>query len=743
MKKTLTRSLSIGLIGILLVTGCRDELGDLTGPPSGVALSETSEVSFFELTGTTPEELAALEALRLQEAVAAAVSASSVPAGAIVLDFEDLTDWGDGYHTMAVHNPYLGFTFSAGAQGTFGIYHWNSVSYGNPHSGQVFLFNAGGRDSEQITVEQPVTFAGAWVGKPPSQYIYADEFWFEGYNGTTKVGESGHLTLTSTMQWLSADFEDTVDRVVFRRTCNVGDTCWWVMDDIAFTPPAGPPPTRTPWEMHYGEGIVQWGFESPQHGDPLEYDYATIPSPGDPGWGPAPDPEVVNFQIPSTVCGVCDCLTGGDFTYFRTYVDIPADTWLTEFRIVTSGVDDGIRVSIYNSQYPEGLVVPGSYVYLGGEGTADLQDYVVRGEVNTILITHVDDCCRHSSLLTARVVLSGVVVPTPPATVPPVADAGGPYAGDEGAPVMFDGSGSADPDGSIVSFFWDFGDGETGSGATPEHSYADDGVYMVTLTVTDDDGQSNSATAAATISNVAPTVGTIAAPLTLVSVGTPITVSAGFTDPGTLDTHTAEWVWDWPAGIGEAGTVTQGAGSGSVTDSHTYNEAGLYKIRLAVTDDDGDSGFSPVFAYVVVYDPTAGFVTGGGWIDSPPGAYAPDPSLAGRANFGFVAKYKKGMYVPTGQAEFQFHLARLNLHSINYEWLVVTGTGGDYALLKGSATINGVSDYKFMIWAGDKDTDTFRIRIWEEDDAAGVETDVYDNGFNQEIGGGSIVIHAK
>ena len=47
-----------------------------------------------------------------------------------------------------------------------------------------------------------------------------------------------------------------------------------------------------------------------------------------------------------------------------------------------------------------------------------------------------------------------------------------------------------------------------------------------------------------------------------------------------------------------------------------------------------------------------------------------------------------------------------------------------------------------MIWAGDSSPDTFRIRIWEED-AVGNETDKYDNGTNQPIGGGSIVVHSK
>jgi hypothetical protein len=46
-----------------------------------------------------------------------------------------------------------------------------------------------------------------------------------------------------------------------------------------------------------------------------------------------------------------------------------------------------------------------------------------------------------------------------------------------------------------------------------------------------------------------------------------------------------------------------------------------------------------------------------------------------------------------------------------------------------------------MLWAGDS-PDTFRIKIWTEDDV-GVETDVYDNGSHQEIGGGSIVIRSS
>src|SRR5688500_1762795 len=57
--------------------------------------------------------------------------------------------------------------------------------------------------------------------------------------------------------------------------------------------------------------------------------------------------------------------------------------------------------------------------------------------------------------------------------VPPSANAGGPYAGDEGSTITFDGSGSSDPDNAIVSYAWDFGDGSVGSGPNPPHTYAD------------------------------------------------------------------------------------------------------------------------------------------------------------------------------------------------------------------------------------------------------------------------------
>jgi uncharacterized delta-60 repeat protein len=273
----------------------------------------------------------------------------------------------------------------------------------------------------------------------------------------------------------------------------------------------------------------------------------------------------------------------------------------------------------------------------------------------------------------------------------------------------------------------------------------------VTISADDGNGGMDQVPFYLTVNNVAPTVGDIIVPLDPVQVNTEIEASADFTDPGVLDTHTAEW--DWSDGTTSPGVVVETNGSGSVTGSHSYTIPGVYAVRLTVIDKDGDSGES-IFKYVVVYDPEGGFVTGGGWIDSLAGAYTPDPTLTGKANFGFVSKYKKGATTPSGNTQFSFHVADLNFHSNSYDWLVIAGARAKF---KGVGTINDEDqEYKFMLTAidadinenDDFDVDRFRIKIWYEIDDT--EHVVYDNGLGQdddddnattEIGGGSIVIH--
>jgi len=208
-----------------------------------------------------------------------------------------------------------------------------------------------------------------------------------------------------------------------------------------------------------------------------------------------------------------------------------------------------------------------------------------------------------------------------------------------------------------------------------------------------------------------------------------VEVDFSWTDPGELDSF--DCTVDWGDGMGVG--VPYDCTSPQTDVTHNYSDvgAGLYPITITVKDDHGGIGTASIV--VVVYDPDAGFVTGGGWIDSPAGAYR-QTTLTGRATFGFVSKYQNGADVPVGETEFQFHVADFNFHSDSYEWLVVNQSGTN-AQYKGVGALNGIGGYGFMLWGTDGDVDTFRIKIWEDEDKV-----IYDNGFDQPIASGTIIV---
>jgi PKD repeat protein len=140
----------------------------------------------------------------------------------------------------------------------------------------------------------------------------------------------------------------------------------------------------------------------------------------------------------------------------------------------------------------------------------------------------------------------------------------------------FDGSGSNDPDGTIVSYDWDFGDSKTGSDATTSHTYASSDTYKVSLTVTDDEGDTGTLSQDVTVSGVQNKLPV--ADFTYACTDLSCTFDgSGSNDPdGTI----VSYEWDF----GDSKT-----GSGA-TASHTYASGGTYKVSLTVTDDEGDTG---------------------------------------------------------------------------------------------------------------------------------------------------------
>jgi len=335
----------------------------------------------------------------------------------------------------------------------------------------------------------------------------------------------------------------------------------------------------------------------------------------------------------------------------------------------------------------------------------------------------------------------------------PEATAGGPYNGDEGSPVALTGS-ATDADGDALTYHWSYSAGRdvdpgascafaSDAAASTSITCTDDGVYDLTFTATDPGGGSDAATTTVTVANVAPQITGIIVPLDPVPVGTPVTAKATF-GAGGNDVHTATWTWD-------DGTSSPGSVSGDTVgpDLHAYTAAGIYRVCLLMRDDDGGESNGCAETYVVVYDPSAGFVTGGGWINSPAGAYPTAPSVTGRANFGFVSRYKKGQSAPEGETEFRLDAGGLNFHSDAYHWLIVTGPKAVY---KGTGSVNGGPGYGFLVSVVDGQrpdgggADKFRIKIWRSTDG----TVVYDNQMGASddatattmLGGGSIVIHA-
>jgi PKD repeat protein len=146
-----------------------------------------------------------------------------------------------------------------------------------------------------------------------------------------------------------------------------------------------------------------------------------------------------------------------------------------------------------------------------------------------------------------------------------------------GALVTFGGAFSTDEDGTIVELAWDFGDGSTGAGGAAQHIYNAAGTFAVELTVTDDDGASDTATAQIVVDdNLAPTAVIVADATGAIGVNVRFDGSTSSDADGTL----AAFAWDFDDGT---------TGTGPTFDK-SFAAAGTFVVTLTVTDDKGAEG---------------------------------------------------------------------------------------------------------------------------------------------------------
>ncbi|MGC9308786.1 MAG: PKD domain-containing protein, partial [Thermoplasmatota archaeon] len=227
---------------------------------------------------------------------------------------------------------------------------------------------------------------------------------------------------------------------------------------------------------------------------------------------------------------------------------------------------DLVRFNGSRSVDPDGDII--NYTWDFGDGTTGYGENVTHRFADTgtynVTLTVTDD--DGETGIKVMEILIGNAPPVPAILFSP----GDPSTADS---IMFNGSGSIDPDGEIVNYTWDFGDDTTGYGVAPRHSYADNGTYTVTLYVTDDQNDTASTSINVAVTNVPPRVAFSYRPSRPDDISQTRFTDESFDPDGTIVS------WQWTFDDGSTGTDRN--------PQHIFSENKVYTITLTVTDDDG------------------------------------------------------------------------------------------------------------------------------------------------------------
>jgi PKD repeat protein len=240
------------------------------------------------------------------------------------------------------------------------------------------------------------------------------------------------------------------------------------------------------------------------------------------------------------------------------------------FSPTNPAVDEEVYFNASDSSDPDGTIVGYEWDFgdnSSGSGRTVTHRYAGSGTYTVYL--RVTDNSGNTGSTSRTVTVSGSQSPTAAFTHSPSS----PQVSET---VYFNASQSSDPDGTITSYQWDFGDGSSGSGVTITHSYTGAGTYTVLLTVTDDTGNQASVSKTVTVSdNSAPTASFVYSPSSPKENETVYFNASASSDP---DGSIVGYAWDFGDG---------GSGSG-VNVNHRYTTAGTYTVVLVVTDNSGN-----------------------------------------------------------------------------------------------------------------------------------------------------------
>ena len=255
------------------------------------------------------------------------------------------------------------------------------------------------------------------------------------------------------------------------------------------------------------------------------------------------------------------------------------------------GVGEWIQFNGSASTDPNGSIA--SYAWSFGDGTTATGSVIwhrfLSGGNYAVALTVTDN--QGASTTSSQTIHVGAVNQPPVATF-----TNDPAVGTPGVWMQFDASASTDPDGTIASYSWNFGDAATGTGSVIWHRYASVGAYSATLTVTDNLGASTSVTRVIQVGTLnQPPVASFVAPTPVVGDWARFDATASGDPDGTITSY------QWAFGDGSTGT-------GSVV-YHQFAAGGTFSVTLTVTDNGGaaNSVTHPVQVNALLQAPVAAF----------------------------------------------------------------------------------------------------------------------------------------